>query len=90
MLNTKESWRHGAEKTEAQSMINIIHSMAGQMAVNNVGGWHLSKAATFSDYVFTEWSNGIIDVGAETFKIGGEPSSHDYYIRPSVKDVDDE
>ena len=82
----QSTWNHGDEKTDEQHMLSMIHSMAGQLAQQKLGNWQLSRTATDSNYVMTEWTNGIIEVIAETWKVGGEPSSHFYTIRQAVRE----
>ena len=84
--NAKAEW-HVADgedgKSETFRLLNMIHAMAGMLANSNNKQFQLAKTYTERDYVFTEWTNGIVDVGAETFKdYDGEPVSHHYYIRP--------
>ncbi len=49
-------------------LLVLTHRMAGALAVEKIGGWQLSKTATFDDFVLTEWTNGIINIKAETNK----------------------
>lgn len=73
----------GSEKSDVFRLLNMIHAMAGDSTVTGARSWQLSKTATQENYVLTEWTNGIVNVGAETFKdYGGEPTSHHYYLRP--------
>ena len=67
----------------------MIHAMAGMLANSDNKQFQLARTCTERDYVFTEWTNGIVDVGAETFKdYSGEAVSHHYYIRPCrIKDL---
>ncbi len=93
ILNVKAEWhvKDGEEeKTDEYKMINLINVMAGNLANSNDKGFFLSRTCTESRYVYTEWSNGIIEVGAETFKdYNGEPTSHHYYIRPCEEQTND-
>jgi len=45
-------------------LLNIVHSMAGQMAVAKIGGWVLAETYTHDGYALTVWTNGIVDVQA--------------------------
>ena len=49
-------------------LLVLTHRMAGALACEKIGGWCLSKTATFDDFVLTEWTNGIINIKAETNK----------------------
>ena len=77
------SWSEGGHKTESDRMINIIHAMAGQMASKKVGAWSLLETATYPDYVKTVWTNGVIDVGAITYKDAELGDEHKYWITES-------
>lgn len=89
ILNVKAEWyvRDGEEnKTETYKLLNLIHAMAGSIA-NATTQFHLARSCTESHYVFTEWTNGIVDIGAETYRQDGEDISHHYYIRPCKGDL---
>lgn len=54
-------------KNDVYRLLNIVHSMAGSMAVAKLGGWSLKDTCTMSpEYVQTTWTNGIVDVRAVT------------------------
>jgi hypothetical protein len=67
----------------------MIHAMAGVQACHDhCGNWELSRTATYSDYVLTVWTNGIVDVKAETHKdYEGNPIEHIYTLS-AVKEKD--
>ena len=61
--------KSGDCKTEdVYRLLVLTHRMAGALAVKKIGDWRLSKTATFDDFVLTEWTNGIINIKAETTK----------------------
>ena len=83
------SWDCNGQRSDAYRMLNMIHSMAGSLA-NLDKSFRLSRTCTEQNYVFTEWTNGIVDIGAETFKDhNGEPTSHEYYLRPVIQKEED-
>ena len=49
-------------------LLNLVHSMAGEMAVAKIGGWQLAETCSQPAYALTTWTNGIVDVTAETYK----------------------
>ena len=54
-------------KDDVYRLLNLVHSMAGSLAVAKYGGWELKATCTMPpEYVLTVWSNGIVDVKAET------------------------
>ena len=54
-------------KNDVYRLLNIVHSMAGSMAVAKLGGWSLKDTCTMPpEYVQTTWTNGIVDVRAVT------------------------
>jgi uncharacterized protein YbcV (DUF1398 family) len=73
------------EGSDAYMLLCAMHQMAGQMAVAKIGGWELSKTATFEDYVLTVWTNGIIDLTAETHKYWN-CDTHRYQLSKVIKD----
>ena len=68
----------GDEKSEAYRLLNIIHVMAGRCAIAYIDGWELGETCTTDEYVRTTWTNGIVDVIAETWPDFGE---HTYTLR---------
>jgi hypothetical protein len=57
-----------SECEDVYRLLVITHRMAGAMACEKIGNWHLARTATFDDFVLTEWTNGIINITAETNK----------------------
>ena len=57
-----------SEKSETYRLLNMIHVMAGNSANTEDKTWSLRATCTDSDYVLTEWTNGIVDIVAETYK----------------------
>lgn len=54
-------------KDDVYRLLNVVHSMAGSFAVAKYGGWELKATCTTPpEYVLTVWTNGIVDVKAET------------------------
>lgn len=67
-----------AEKTEVYRLLNMVHAMAGRCAVAKIDGWQLSETCTMESYVRTAWTNGIVDVIAESWPHDGD---HRYEMR---------
>ena len=66
-------------KTDEYRLLNMLHQMAGSLANSNKKEWWLKSTATFNDYVMTTWSNGIVDIKAQTWKdYLGNPVEHAY------------
>ena len=54
-------------KDDVYRLLNLVHSMAGSLAVAKSGEWWLKETCTMPpEYVLTVWTNGIVDVKAET------------------------
>jgi len=66
--------------------MNIIHAMAGRCAVANVDGWKLAETCTMSHYVRTTWTNGIVDVTAESCPDNGD---HWYTMKQCAKESEE-
>ena len=58
----------GDEKSQVYRLLNMVHVMAGQLAQNKDSGWSLSRTATMENYALTVWTNGVVDITAETQK----------------------
>lgn len=71
------------DKTEQYRLLVMSHRMAGALAQdkNNVLNWSLRATATYEHYVLTEWSNGIVILGAETFIDEQGEEVHYYYMK---------
>lgn len=61
-----------ADRAEVYRLLNMIHAMAGRCAVANVDNWKLAETCTMSHYVRTAWTNGIVDVIAESWPDDGD------------------
>jgi hypothetical protein len=70
-------------------LLNMIHVMAGGLANADSGGWRLARTATYpGEYVLTVWTNGIVEVGAETTTDDSGEKDHYYWMIP-CRDSDD-
>ena len=55
------------KKDDVYRLLNLVHSMAGSLSVAKSCGWELKETCTMPpEYVLTVWTNGIVDVKAET------------------------
>lgn len=74
-------------KSEVYRLLNMIHSMAGRMAHSDIKKeWGLKCTASYQDYALTTWTNGIVDITAETHKdYLGNPLSHEYTMMEAVE-----
>lgn len=70
------SWDCESEKSETYRLLNMIHLMAGQSATSGDKEWTLSSTATTESYVLTTWTNGIVDIKAESYKNGRYDAAH--------------
>jgi len=61
-------WDCKSEKSENYILLNMIHAMAGHYATRGDKSWSLSSTATTDNYILTVWTNGIVDIKAETYK----------------------
>jgi hypothetical protein len=75
-------------KKDIYRLLNMIHAMAATQACNDhLGKWALSRTATYNDYVLTVWTNGIVDIKAETYKdYEGNPTEHIYTLSAVKKE----
>ncbi|WP_348826626.1 hypothetical protein [Halomonas sp. RT37] len=68
-------------------LLVMTHCMAGSLAIAKKDGWRLARTATFPSYVMTVWTNGIVDIGAETDKdYGGTPEHHRYWLNKAEQE----
>ena len=66
---------------EIYRLLNMIHVMAGGLANADKDGWQLARTATYPDcYVLTVWTNGIVEVGAETTTNDDGEKDHYYWM----------
>ena len=77
-IKTISASNAGEEKSEVYRLLNTSHAMAGRCAVAKIDGWSLSETCTMDNYVRTVWTNGIVDVIAESYPHDGE---HHYELR---------
>lgn len=80
-IKTIRAGNAGVEKSETYRLLNMIHVMAGRCAVAKLDGWELGETCTSEEYVRTTWTNGIVDVIAETWPDFGE---HTYTLRKCI------
>lgn len=79
------SWDCKSEKTDTYRLLNMIHAMAGLDAQNEKSIWKLKSTATYSNFVITTWTNGLVDVIAETNKdCDGLATNHSYKMIEST------
>lgn len=76
------------DRGEVYRLLNMIHAMAGQMAQTGAGKWNLLRVGTTDDWALTVWGNGIVEVGAETWKAveGVRSEQHRYWLRPTSEE----
>lgn len=73
-------------KDDVYRLLNLVYSMAGSLAVARTGEWELKATCTTPpEYVLTVWTNGIVDVKAET-----RHGIHEYSMYATPKEADDE
>ena len=72
-------------KDEVYRLLCLVHAMAGSLAIAKSGEWELKATCTMPpEYVLTVWTNGIVDVKAET-----RHGVHEYSMYAvEVEDVD--
>lgn len=70
------------ERSDVYRLLNMVHSMAGRMAQSDIKKeWYLHSTASYSDYAMTTWSNGIVEIRADTYKdYLGKPYHHMYTL----------
>lgn len=75
MINTiKATSEAGSEgnKPDVYLLLNMIHVMAGRCAVAKIDNWGLKSTCTMEDYVMTTWTNGIVNIVAESYPFEDE------------------
>lgn len=60
------------DKSDVYRLLNMVHAMAGRCAVAKVDSWELKSTCTMEYYVMTTWTNGIVDVVAESYPLENE------------------
>ena len=53
-------------KDEAYRLLNMVHVLAGQLAQYKDSGWKLKSCYTGEGEADTTWTNGIVDVTAQS------------------------
>ena len=85
------SWRKDdGERSDVYRLLGIVHAMAGRDANSPRPSWSLKATATHDYYIMTMWTNGIVDVIAETEYRHGDINNqrHTYTMRACVEDVE--
>lgn len=83
------SWcKDDGERSDVYRLLNMVHAMAGHDANSPRPLWELKATATLDFYVMTVWTNGIVDVTAETEYRHGDRDNprHTYTMSACVKD----
>jgi hypothetical protein len=80
------SWYRGdAGKSDVYRLLNMTHVMACYDSQ-----FRLSRTCTDESYALTVWTNGIVDIGAETHRdYLGDVLSHHYWLCPARENDDD-
>lgn len=70
------------ERSDVYRLLNMIHCMAARMARSDIKkDWVLHSTASYPDYAMTTWSNGIVEIRADTYKdYLGKPYHHIYTL----------
>ena len=83
------SWcKDDGERSDVYLLLNMVHAMAGRDANSERPSWDLKSTATHEHYIMTVWTNGIVDVTAETeyhYSDRDNPR-HTYTMSACVKD----
>ena len=83
------SWcKDDGERSDVYQLLSMVHAMAGRDANSPIPSWSLKATATHDDYIMTMWTNGIVDVIAETECQHGDRDNqrHTYTMRACVED----
>lgn len=85
MSEIKPIHANSVDRGDVYRLLNMVHAMAGQMAQTKAGRWELLRVGTTDDWALTVWGNGIVEVGAETWKEipGFRSEKHHYWLRPT-------
>lgn len=71
---------------EVYRLLNMVHQMAGMLANSPSKAFQLKETSTSERHVLTVWTNGIVDLRAESTKTGeGEHRLHEYWLLPVPK-----
>lgn len=85
------SWcKDDGERSDVYQLISMVHAMAGRDANSTSPSWSLKATATHDYYIMTMWTNGIVDVIAETEYQHSDRDNqrHTYTMRACVEDVE--
>lgn len=66
-IKTITAVRVSDEVSDVYRLLNMVHVMAGRCAVAKIDGWELKATCTMEEYIKTTWTNGIVDISAETW-----------------------
>ena len=83
------SWcKDDGERSDVYRLLNMVHAMAGRDANSERPSWDLKSTATHEHYIMTVWTNGIVDVTAETeYQYGDRDNPrHTYTMSACVED----
>ena len=83
------SWcKDDGERSDVYRLLSIVHAMAGRDANSPRPSWELKDTATLDCYVKTVWTNGLVDVTAETEYQHGDRDNphHTYTMSACVED----
>ena len=83
------SWcKDDGERSDVYRLLGMVHAMAGRDANSPRQSWLLKSTSTLDYYVKTVWTNGIVDVIAETEYQHGDRDNprHTYTMSSCVKD----
>lgn len=87
------SWcKDGGERSDVYQLLSLVHAMAGRDANSPRPSWSLKATATHDYYIMTMWTNGIVDVIAETeYRYGDRDNPrHTYTMSACVERVEDD
>ena len=83
------SWcKDDGERSDVYRLLGMVHAMAGRDANSPRPSWELKATATLDCYVKTVWTNGLVDVTAETEYQHGDRDNphHTYTMSACVED----
>ena len=70
------------EGGDVYRLLNMVHSMAGSLAVANKDHWELAETNSSEFYgpITTVWTNGVINIEARSWRHGREIPYHEYSL----------
>lgn len=83
------SWcKEDGERSDVYRLLGIVHAMAGRDANSPRPSWELKATAALDCYVKTVWTNGLVDITAETEYPQGDRDNprHTYTMSACVED----